>query len=103
MTEDILEANRKRQAKKRRGKKREPESTQLYQDTLTMREFGYTPREWKEITRTDRKILYYSRLMESIYFDMEQENGKQKSDGDKRVQDFLNSLPPTVPRTGARG
>jgi len=103
LTDEILEENRKRQAKKRRRKKKDPESTQLYQDTLTMREFGYTPREWKEITRTDRKILYYSRLMESIYLDMEQESGKRESEGEKRVQDFLNTLPPTVPRTGARG
>lgn len=97
LTDEILEEHRKRQEKKKRGQKKDKEeSTELYQDTLTMREFKLTPAQWKQISRIDRKILYYSRLMESIYMDMDQETNTKINDAEAKRQAFLNSLPMTV-------
>jgi len=64
-----------------------------------MKDFHLAPREWRALGRIDKKVLHYARLMEGYYMDQDREQIKQEAEGEKRRQEFIKSLPPTVPRS----
>jgi len=63
-----------------------------------MKDFHLAPREWRNLSRIDKKVLHYARLMEGYYMDVDREQMKQEAEGEKRRRDFLGSLPSTIPR-----
>jgi len=52
--------------------------TFLYQMVSTMKDFGLSPKSWAALSRIDKKILYYYRLMDNYYTVLS--NEKQLSD-----------------------
>ncbi len=66
-----LDGNAMMRLKKRRIESG-AETTTLYQQISTMKEFGLTPAQWSKLTRLDKKVLHYHRAAESFYIDMAQ-------------------------------
>lgn len=44
-----------------------------------MKAFNLSPQKWGELSRTDKKTLYYHRVMENHYEDMAVHKAKQKN------------------------
>ncbi|MBN2568126.1 MAG: hypothetical protein JXB42_01715 [Deltaproteobacteria bacterium] len=97
LTDDVLSAIRKKQKKGR------PETTDLYQSIATMKDFGMTPGQWKNLSRFDKRLLHYHRVMEGYYFGEMTERAERDAGRDRERQEFLNSLPKQrIPRRGRR-
>lgn len=95
MTDDILSEIEARQRK--RADKSDP-PTRLYQSISIMKEFQMSPSEWNSLSRTDKKILHYHRIMECHYLDKLEEKRTQEMKREEEKQKFLSKLPRQMKR-----
>jgi len=72
--------------------------TRSYQDLLTMREYGIPPAAWARISRFDRLVLFYGRIMEHYYTERERARAKEKAEKEAERQRFLKENMPKVKR-----
>ncbi len=83
------------------------ESTALYSNILTMKEYGLTPHEWKQLSRIDKKILNYARVMETYYIEyspdrIDMRKQAKESKLKARQQSLVAKMPQTLPRQRRR-
>lgn len=90
MTDDVLSQIKARQKKK--GDK-EDTATQLYQSISTMKDFRLDPASWSSLSRLDKKVLHYYRIMEYHYMDQINEKHDRERKLAQQKQDFMNKLP----------
>jgi hypothetical protein len=63
-----------------------------------MKDYGLSPREWGELTRLQKRILHYARIMEKFYL------GRIHADMDAKRKrkaghpDVMAAMPRTMPR-----
>jgi hypothetical protein len=88
----LLKINKKKQ--------KEDLPTLLYQNISTMKEFKITPEKWSNLSRIDRKVLYYYRVMESYYIEQVNEKHSKDLKKEQMKQEFLNKLPAQNVRRG---
>ena len=55
-----------------------------------------TPSQWHNLSRLDKKLLHYHRVMESYYMDEMHEEGKREREDEKRK--FMDKLPTQIRR-----
>jgi len=78
----------------RRAKKHKlPTTKPLYQETMVMRHFRMTPKEWGSISRMDRTILSYSRLMENHYEALQIEKQQKEAKREQARQKAMSKMP----------
>ena len=81
--------------------------TPLYQSILTMKEMGLAPDQWRRLSRIDKRILHYFRVMQSYYFEFSPRQIKARRDAAdaelKRKQGDLMSKMPRVAPMSRRG
>jgi hypothetical protein len=58
-----------------------------------MKEFAVNPLEWAKMSRFDRKVLLYSRVMEEYYTGQERKRQEKKAEAQKNREKFAASLP----------
>jgi len=58
-----------------------------------MKEFHISPRQWKQTTKTDKKILQYYRIMENHYMELSFDKPKRDIEKENDKQKLLASLP----------
>lgn len=101
---DEVEAKLKKLRDENKDKR---ESTALYSSILTMKEYGYRAAEWRRLSRIDKKILSYARVMETYYIeyspdriDMRRQSKENKQK--VREQALMSKMPRTMPRQRRR-
>ncbi len=72
--------------------------TQLYQSISIMKEFRLDPASWNSLSRLDKKILHYHRIMEGHYMDQISEKQDRETKMTQQKQEFLNKLPQQMPK-----
>jgi len=63
-----------------------------------MKEYHLTPSEWSRLTRIDRKILAYARVMEVYYIEFSEERVKMRKQAKElehkqRMNDLMGRMP----------
>ena len=94
LTDEVLSEIEARQKKK---KDRTP-ATPLYQSISTMKEFNMTSFQWHNLSRLDKKLLHYHRVMESHYLDQMHEEGKREREREEERRKFMYKLPTQIRR-----
>lgn len=69
-------------------------STEGYQAALTIKEFHISPVEWGELSRFDKKVLMYQRIMEDYYMTERTEKQKAEYEKEKSRREFLSKHMP---------
>ena len=82
LTDEILEEIQNTQKKED-----PPKTTELYQDLMTVKELGMSIKDFHHLSRIDKKILYYFRVMESYLFESQMKKMKKKADQDRQKQE----------------
>ena len=59
-----------------------------------MKDFRLSPAGWRALTRFQRQLLFYHRLMEQYYTQSDMDRRKREADQERNRQKFLGSLPP---------
>jgi len=94
LTAEVLSAIDKRSKKKNNQK-----ATDLYQAVSTMKEFNLSPAEWRRLSRLDKKILIYSRVMEQHYIDCIHEEHNRKLEQERKRREMMDRMPKlAIPR-----
>ena len=89
LTDEVLSKIEQRQAKKESNQT----STELYQAASTMKEYHMTPFEWRRLSRLDRKILIYTRVMEQHFMDTMHEDHERKRELERERQKLMDNMP----------
>lgn len=80
--------------------------TLLYQQILTMKEMGLGPGQWRKLSRIDKRILHYFRVMQNYYFEFSPRQIKARRDAKeadhKRKQQALMAQMPKLAPTPRR-
>jgi len=82
--------------------KDERPATQLYQQVLTMKEMGLDPGQWKRLSRIDKRILHYFRIMQNYYFEFSPRQIKarreaKEAEQKRKQQDLMAKMPKMAP------
>jgi len=105
LTEEVLSDIEDLEKRKRRreGKKADlPIPTPLYQQVTVLKEFNFKPAEWKRLTRTDKKALYYYMIMHNYFVEKEMEGPDVKIEPDAS-DSFMSKMPQqAIPRQRGR-
>ena len=88
MTDEILS---ELESKKKKGQS----VTALYNEISTMQAFGLRPNDWKKLSRFDRLLLNYQRVMQQYYEGKIWDDKKKEMEREKQNQKFMASLPKT--------
>ena len=92
LTDEILSKIEKRQEKKDSG----ATSTALYQAASTLKDYHLSPSQWRRLSRFDKKVLTYARIMEQHYQDTFLEEAERKRDVEKRQREMMNNMPKQI-------
>ena len=57
-----------------------------------------TPSEWHDLSRIDKKVLHYHRVMEGHYLDKMQESRRREQEREDERRKFMDRLPRQVRR-----
>lgn len=73
-------------------------STPMYQTVLTCKEFHLSPLEWGRLSRFDRLIMMYQRVMEEHYTDTAKEKHEAERKKKEKEREIMNKYMPKLAR-----
>ena len=91
-----------------RQEERKAESTTpLYQDIAVMKASRLSPAQWCRLSRLDKKILHYFRIIEVYYIEFSPERVKMRAQAKeaekkRKQQEILGKMPGLSPRFKGR-
>lgn len=71
--------------------------TALYQDITTMKAYGMAPGQWRRLSPIDRKILFYTRIMENHYESLPIDKIKRERKMEAAGQQLMTKMPRLAP------
>ena len=98
MLNEIIAINEEVEEKLSSLRQKKEDITSLYSNVLTMKEYRLTPSEWFKLSKLDKKILTYARIMEVYYIEFSPERIKmrkqiKKAEYDKKMNDLMGKMP----------